>query len=294
MDTEKVEFYKSEELGKGLPFAITSSAALLASEDIYRPSLRNFHVLFWIKKGHGKYMVDFNEYSFEPNTIMLLSKNQLHRFHSLEKEVEIDSITFKEEFIYRSDSDLRHLFRFTSGKHVKGDQVLAVTPSAQSKFQNITAEMLEVYREGEQTYQAKAFYHLLCLFLLQCERLQDEQSPQLQSSSSLQTILQFNDLLERHFKKEFKVDFYADQMRMPLKSLSKLTKEHYKKSPKTVIDDRRILEIKRQLTGTQKSGKTIAYELHFGEPTNMFKYFKKHVGITPNEFREQTSPEPQS
>lgn len=35
-----------------------------------------------------------------------------------------------------------------------------------------------------------------------------------------------------------------------------------------VIDQRRILEIKRQLKGTNKSGKTIAYKLNFGEPTH--------------------------
>ncbi len=102
------------------------------------------------------------------------------------------------------------------------------------------------------------------------------------------SILAFRELVEENFKQAVKVDFYTHKLNMPLKALSKLTKDHYKMSPKAVIDERRILEIKRQLRGTSKSGKTIAYELSFDEPTNMFKYFKKHVGFTPSEFRSQT------
>jgi AraC-like DNA-binding protein len=117
--------------------------------------------------------------------------------------------------------------------------------------------------------------------------LQEAQKTNLAADSQGKLLMQFTELLEQNFKTEFKVEFYADKLLIPLKALSKLTKDYYKMSPKSVIDQRRILEIKRQLKGTDKSGKTIAYELNFGEPTNMFKYFKKHEGITPNEFRAQ-------
>ncbi len=117
--------------------------------------------------------------------------------------------------------------------------------------------------------------------------LQEAQKKTVESDDNSKLLMKFAEQLEQNFKTEYNVEFYADSLLIPLKSLSKLTKEHYKISPKAVIDQRRILEIKRQLKGTDKSGKTIAYELNFGEPTNMFKYFKKHEGITPNEFRAQ-------
>jgi AraC-like DNA-binding protein len=35
---------------------------------------------------------------------------------------------------------------------------------------------------------------------------------------------------------------------------------------------------------------TIAYELNFGDPTNMFNYFKKHVGMSPIKFKKLNEP----
>jgi AraC-like DNA-binding protein len=64
---------------------------------------------------------------------------------------------------------------------------------------------------------------------------------------------EFKALLEKHYKEEFNVDYYSNMLKVPLKTLSKLSHEVYKKSPKAVINDRRILEIKRQLKGTSKS-----------------------------------------
>ena len=45
--------------------------------------------------------------------------------------------------------------------------------------------------------------------------------------------------------------------------------------------------MKRLLRGTTIPSKNIAYDMGFDEPTNMVKYFKKHVDMTPNAFREE-------
>lgn len=54
-----------------------------------------------------------------------------------------------------------------------------------------------------------------------------------------------------------------------------------------MIDDRVMLEAKRLLAHTQDTIKEIGYTLGYDEPTNFIKYFKKHNGQTPVEFREQ-------
>lgn len=56
-------------------------------------------------------------------------------------------------------------------------------------------------------------------------------------------------------------------------------------TPKAYIDRRRTLEAKRMLIYTQRSAKEIAYALGFDEPTNFQKFFRKHVGETPQTFR---------
>jgi len=287
---QKIKYFESSELGRRLPFAITASEVLLGSDDIFIPSLRDFHVIFWIKKGKGTFFVDFEEYDFKAGTLILLSKDQLHYFSPFNKEqTEIISIGFKPEFIYKNDNDLEHLFKFNASAHKKDEQTIQVLEHSNKKFQHLCNEMFSISKEWDRTYEAKGFYHYLCLFLIQCEMIQEEQRGKEETpiGENINEFLAFSELLEQQYKTEFKVEFYAEQLNMTLKSLTKLTKAHYKLPPKTVIDERRVLEIKRQLQGTVKSGKTIAYELNFGEPTNLFKFFKKHVGLTPKEFRDQ-------
>ena len=110
---EDISFHESKKIGKGLPYAIVTSSELLKKGDIYSPSLRDFHVIFWFKKGKGKYYIDFVEYDIKPNTIILLSKDQVNYFGVLDIETcEIQSIVFSPEFIYRNDHDLKHLFQY--------------------------------------------------------------------------------------------------------------------------------------------------------------------------------------
>jgi AraC-like DNA-binding protein len=69
------------------------------------------------------------------------------------------------------------------------------------------------------------------------------------------------------------------------KKLNKATNQVLGKSPKEIIDERVVLEAKRLLVHTSKSIKEVGFELGFDEPTNFIKYFKKHVGRTPIEFK---------
>ena len=285
---QKIKYFVSTELGKRLPFAITTYKELLGSNDIFTPSLRDFHVIFWVKKGKGSFFVDFSEYEFSEGTIILLSKDQLNYFLPFDtKQTEIISIGFKPEFIYKNDNDLEHLFKFNASAHQKEQQIIKIPQQSIEKLEGLCNEMLDIYTKWNKSYVSKGFYHCLCLFLIQCEMIQEDQNDKedQEIDKNISDFLSFNELLEQYYKTEYKVEFYADQMNMTLKTLAKLTKTHYKISPKSVIDQRRILEIKRQLQGTSKPSKTIAYELNFGEPTNMFKFFKKHVGLTPKEFR---------
>ena len=288
----EIIFYKSESKGKGLPYGIIETDVLFASNDIFTPSLRDFHVIFWFKKGTGTYYVDFQEYHFKPNTVVLLSKDQVHYFKPMVREkVEIQSIVFNPEFIYRNDGDLQHLFQFTVANHIKGVQIVQVSGEATELLEQFSMNMKMVYDNWSYKARQHAFYHWLSLFLIHIEQMQthptDSKNDVIDEQSKL--LLSFNQLLETNFRNEYKVEFYLGQLGVTVKALSKVTKKRYKLSPKAVIDERRVLEIKRQLKGTTLAIKNIAYDLGFDEPTNMVKYFKKHTDQTPLSFREENS-----
>ena len=289
MDNNTLKYYRANEVGEGLPFAFINYKKLISADDIFTPSLRDFHVIFWVKKGRGRFFLDFKEFDFEPDMLILLSKDQLYYFLPFDTgETEIVSIPFKPEFLYKTPNDIKLLFHFNALKHKQGENnTLKIDSKTANKLKYICSEMDDLY-QGVELYKADSFYHYLSLFLIQCEVLLEKQrvSQTPQSDDDL-IIFKFNELLEANFKEEFNVGFYAGQLYITPKKLAKLTQKTYNLPPKAVINARRLLEIKRLLKGTSKSGKEIAAELNFDEPTNMFKFFKKHVGLTPGEFKNK-------
>ncbi|UTW65436.1 helix-turn-helix domain-containing protein [bacterium SCSIO 12643] len=284
---DQVTFYEANKLGKGLPFAIVSHAELISSNDLFTPSLRDFHVIFWFKKGTGKYYIDFEEYEIKPNTILLTSKDNLHYFEHFKDFCELQSIAFQPNFVYRNNKDLRHLFNFDAACHFTGRQTLSPNESDTQFLENISNQMFEIFGNWDGVAREEGFYHALSLFLIRCEQIQQEtKGGDTRNMVYSEMLLKFNELLSHNFKTETKVEFYVEQLGTTVKTLSRLVKEQYNVSTKAVIDERRTLEIKRMLRGTNKPVKEIAYELGFDEPTNMIKYFKKHVGMTPNGFRK--------
>jgi AraC family transcriptional activator of pobA len=58
------------------------------------------------------------------------------------------------------------------------------------------------------------------------------------------------------------------------------------KSLLLVIQERVLLEAKRLLFYTEKTSKEIAYELGFEDANHFSKFFKKHTGQTPTDFKK--------
>lgn len=285
MFKDNVKYVEFPEKDVNPSFGIFSGEELLCTEDLYIPTLRDFHVIFWLKKGTLEFSVDFQKHTFNENSIFLLSKNQVHFFEKFDKEnVDLRSIAFTPEFIYRNDSDLHHLCSFDLFSHLNGFDAINLNDEDSIYLDFIYKKMEELNGQYNSSLRYEAFYHYLSLFLL---HIQSKLSvDKFEISESIKNIQKFNSLLEEYFRTEYKVDFYSDAMKMNPKTLSRLVKQHFNLPPKTIIDERRVLEIKRRLKGSTDSVKTISYDMGFDEVTNMVKYFKKKTGFTPQSFRE--------
>jgi len=82
-----------------------------------------------------------------------------------------------------------------------------------------------------------------------------------------------------------KVNDYAKMMAISAKTLNSISKSIVHKAAKEFIDEICIKQIKRLLINTPLSIKEIAYESGFEETTNFYKYFKRQVQMTPEQFR---------
>lgn len=70
-------------------------------------------------------------------------------------------------------------------------------------------------------------------------------------------------------------------------AFSKKVKKHFGKTPTQLLQERTILEAKKQLHLTNQSVKEIASNLGFEDEFYFSRYFKNAVGISPTFYRDQ-------
>ena len=92
-------------------------------------------------------------------------------------------------------------------------------------------------------------------------------------------------LLERDYKISRDVNYYAAQMNISSKYLTNIVNQVTGHTPKTIIDQYVILQLKMHLKRTTQSIKEMAWEFHFADVSFFCRYFKKHTGLTPQQIR---------
>jgi AraC-like DNA-binding protein len=108
------------------------------------------------------------------------------------------------------------------------------------------------------------------------KKLQDER---------FHVIRKFNLLVEKNFKSEHSVSFYAQQLCKSPKTLSNLFAIFNQKTPSQIIQERITVEAKRLLYYTDRSIKHITFELGFEDVAYFSNFFKKNTGVSPSDFR---------
>lgn len=104
-------------------------------------------------------------------------------------------------------------------------------------------------------------------------------------------IRAFNVLVYNHYKTNHQVQFYAELLNKSPKTLSNLFLLYRYKSPSLIIQERIISEAKRLFCYTDRSAKEIAFDLGFEDAAHFSRFFKKHTGKKPSDFRKQTQTE---
>lgn len=98
---------------------------------------------------------------------------------------------------------------------------------------------------------------------------------------------QFIQLLMINYTQEHEVSYYAKRCGVTPAHFSNAIRRASGKSPLAVITETLVMNAKAQLKSTRLPVKEIAFSLGFGNLSFFNKYFRKHVGMTPQEYREK-------
>lgn len=99
-------------------------------------------------------------------------------------------------------------------------------------------------------------------------------------------MMEFIRLVRQHFREEHLVDFYARELGVSSKHLSRIIKEVMGKTPHDVICHELIQHALVWLKADKLSIQGIAADLHFSDQASFCKFFKKWTGMTPGEYRK--------
>lgn len=252
---------------------------------ITRPHRAAFYHVVWFRKGNPTHTVDFSPVHIEDNVLLFLNKNTVHSFDA-KAGVEGFVILFTDTFFYQSDADVRFLKVSILFNGLWPVSYIQLTQQS-GIFQDLLQLMENETKLENDSFHASILKDYLHSFLLQAERLRKKQVlKDVSKGPEFDYVILFSDMLETSYRKYRQVSYYAASLSITEKRLNQASSKVLGKTPKQMIDDRVMLEAKRLLAHTNDSVKEIGFAIGFEEPTNFIKYFRKHNGSTPVEFRE--------
>jgi len=286
VNTQKTEI-KKYTFKNGFPveFEIVSLTTLYENNKaaLIVPHRTSFYHILLFKDNVTSHNVDFKSLKINSGTLVFLNKDVVQQFSNTPAKG--TAILFSEDFFARTDKDLQILkssVLFNDLFEIATIDTTTADPSILQLFKALETEANKSF-DG---FQSDILHNYLSNLLLYSEREYRRTSfKQVAKSDELDFTLLFKDLVETHFRANRQVSFFIKKMNITEKRLNKATTKILGKTPKTVIDERVILECKRLLSYSSQSAKEIGYQLGFDEPTNFIKYFKKHTAITPFDFR---------
>jgi AraC-like DNA-binding protein len=96
----------------------------------------------------------------------------------------------------------------------------------------------------------------------------------------------FMHLLSEHINEQHQVTFYAEKLFITPQYLSLILKEQTGRPANKWIDDALVIEAKIRLKSPYTSIQQVAEALNFSDQSTFGKFFKKHTGLSPTEYRK--------
>lgn len=108
------------------------------------------------------------------------------------------------------------------------------------------------------------------------------------SNRGNQIFRKFLALLVEHYKNNRSVSFYANELCITPKYLGTICRDVSNKLATDIIADAVILDAKAKLHNSELTVQEISNSLNFPNPSFFGRYFKRHTGYSPMQYRELT------
>ncbi len=243
-----------------------------------------YHIIF-VTKGAGKHFVDFRPYEFRKGSLIFVTVGQVHAF-DLRSKMDGHVVLFTERFISRNVARADGLAHARLYNPFLDIPVIQSNPNEFRAFDSLFREIAMEYMGQDDFATEDILSLLLKVVLLKAERIKRTLMPPRVTPDHFAKFEDFRTLLGEFVRRSRNAQDYAEKLGVSYKNLNEICKNVTGQTAKACVDQFLVLELKRELAIGDASVKELSYSFSFDEPTNFVKYFKKHVGQSPNEFRE--------
>jgi AraC family transcriptional regulator, transcriptional activator of pobA len=242
--------------------------------------------LLWLKEGTASIRVEQSDFDLSPNTWVFLSPYQ--PFYTTQGKALMGcALYFHYDFFCLE----------ANGVEVGCNEVLFNTPYRSPLVKPNPAETADlawlmdgIRREALSTDIASdtlivSYIKSLLVIATRAKLAEDADSTPAVTSDSLVTS-KLRRLIDEHYKDKTTLSEYAKMLKLSPRALERLIKVHWAKPLSQVIQERLMIEAKRELYLSSKPIKIIASELGFNDEYYFSRFFKKLAGVSPRGYRE--------
>lgn len=247
---------------------------------------RQFFQILSITDGEAICFLDGQEIRLKPPAALTVTPGIPHGFR-FSPDVQGHVITLQVgqlDTILRSSPEARRLFKIP-----RVVRIGSADEAAERLARSVAAIAAEF--PGSAAGRAGLIEAHLAILLIELSRLiaAERDGEEADGRPASRHAAAFRTLLDREFRRQRSVGFYAGQLGISEMHLNRICRAAFGTSALGAINRRIMLEASRDLTFTVLSVKEIAYSLGFDDPAYFTRFFTKHGGETPTAFRRRNA-----
>ncbi len=245
---------------------------------------RDLHQLLLIFTGGGEMQAETQRYDFRAPALLIAPAGVVHGF-AFTPETEGYVVTLADTLLRdlaRAETAFTRLFQAPACASLAADP--AHTQELADTVPRLRREL--VWKAPASNTAATA---RLMTLLVSAVRALHEPADLSSAATGARTALvaRFREKVESHLRMGLSVAQYAKALSVTPARLRAACLEVAGKPPARVLEERLLLEAKRNLTYTNMTVAETAYYLGFADPAYFSRFFSKHAGESPASFRKR-------
>jgi AraC family transcriptional activator of pobA len=249
---------------------------------VSKPHRHNFYLLLYITSGGGEHTIDFETYPIVPGSFFLMTPGQVHSWN-LKPNTNGYIIFFTQAF-YRMQFNANSLIEFPFFHSRQASPFIKCEPDHTVDI--VVKEMHNEFRNSNTNIDLRILRSYLDLLLLKLARLYPDRKSDESAITSTAKLRKLEQLIDKHFVKFKLPSEYADLMNLSPSYLNNICKQKVGKTLTGLITERVILEAKRYFAHADLTVNQVADKLNFSSASYFIRFFRKHTGYTPEQFKE--------